>query len=290
MTSKIVVSGCLLFVLFAGISFRSGSRPGAASKQQEGNQAPLSIDDLRALAPAALSPYLIERYVKDHKTADLKEVFGLLDPRGFSDEPGQWEGRFEAQHWDIETAEGRTVVLKISFAAFLYDCRYLVFKRVESGAAEELWRFQGYFDSSPDQHYEPTEQRVETGTGRTWFVVKELWGRGSGVILYGERWYELSDKPPREVLSYPEGGYCVLLAGSIGREFSSVVNHRAIDGIYRIGVVFGVSYSIYGDHPLFSRRQRAYYVWNDDQGTFLLDEARSEVSAKEICLQHRLPD
>src|SRR5262249_5305163 len=232
-----------------------------------------------ALPQGTLSPYHIERYIKDNKTANLKELFQLLGPTDTSEMPNTYEG-FSARHWDIPTGDGKNVVLRISYGDGYDNSRYLVFREDAVGGADSLWTFVGYFDCA-GQHYYPPDERVEAGFGRVWFVVQEVWERGSGISLFGENWYEISDKPPREVLSYPKSGHNFNFPILDRKFWTDVKSHGLADGVHRVDVWFGANYTFNGERDLFSKMQIAHYSWNEERHRFTLEKAGSDNDVSE---------
>ncbi|HWP41821.1 MAG TPA: hypothetical protein VNO14_01205, partial [Blastocatellia bacterium] len=197
-------------------------------------------------------------------------------------------GNCFAESFDIEVARedrARTVLLKISFeTGELY--KYLVFR--SAPAAGGGWKLLGHIDAR-GQRYGSPAHRVESGEGRTWLVIRELWGRGSGMLARGEVWYEIREDGLKRVLSYPVEGYSKPCQNRLGRSYKSfLARHGSVSGVYTVPVQLLVSYNIsdcskrYDQPSLFAKGQKAYYVWNDEKDRFALDTSESDVTEEEL--------
>ncbi|MCI0486700.1 MAG: hypothetical protein L0229_08880 [Blastocatellia bacterium] len=275
------------------------SLPGGASKNlsadsnpfiQEPTERRASTDERAALKPEAISPYMIEWYIDINEDADLKRIWRAL--KLDTDEiPDRCYGGCEAETFNIEIeglAPGRTVALKISFKEVFFH-QYLIFRRENSDSTGvEKWLFIGNIDSR-DQRYGLPTHRLETGDDRTWFVVRELWGRGSSVTAQGEKWYEIKERKLKHVLRYPVEGYTRPCYGNPGRSYKSIlIRHGAVNGVYTVPVQYLVSYNISecdrgkDSLPLFTKAQKAYFVWSAEEERFILDKSQSDITKKEL--------
>lgn len=244
-----------------------------------------------SLKPDSISPYIIEWFIDLNEDADLKQIWRLLKIEIPSDMSYRCRGGCSSETFDIATADeelGKTVALKISFEAGDFY-QYLVFRRMKSDpTAAEKWVLIGYIDARGQPFGSPAH-RIESGEGRTWFVVRELWGRGSGMIARGEVWYEIKGAELKRVLSYPVEGHNIPCQNSLGRSYKSfLARHGSVNGVYTVPVQLLVSYNISDcgrrDDPpsLFAKGQKAYYVWDEQQGRFVLDASQSDVTVDEI--------
>ena len=232
------------------------------------------------------SPYLIESLIDINDELDLKQVWRMLNIELPTDMTYRCEGGCEAETFDLTTGndDGRkTVVLKLSLESHDFY-QYLIFRQTGSGE----WKLLGSVDC-PGQRYGPPAYRIEQGDGRTWLVVRELSGRGTGMVAYEEGWHEVRDAGVKEVLSYPVEGEHQPYQASLGRSYKAVVlRHDLENGVYTIPIQFMITYNISTDDAkdtplsLFARGLKAYYVWNAAKGEFILDERRSEVTAKQL--------
>lgn len=232
------------------------------------------------------SPYLIESLIDINDELDLKQVWRMLNIEPPTDMSYRCEGGCEAETFDLATGNedgGKTVALRISLESHDFY-QYLVFRQAGSGE----WKLLGSVDCH-GQRYGPPAYRIEQGDGRTWLVVRELTGRGTDMVVYDEGWHEVRDDGVKEVLSYPVEGEHQPYLASLGRSYKAVVlRHDLENGVYTIPVQFMITYNISAndakDTPLslFARGLKAYYVWNPAQGEFVLDERRSEVTAKQL--------
>lgn len=275
----------LTLILLYGLltAFTDGA---AAAIQQPSAQKP---DERAALKPGALSPYLIEWFIDINEDADLKEVWRLLKIEPPPNMPIKCRG-CTAETFELETVEGaqrKTVALKISFEAADYY-QYLIFGQKDTAQSKDDWTFLGGVESSL-QRSGPPKHRIERGDGRTWFVVRELWGSGPGMIVYGDVWYEITEGKVKRVAAYPVEGHNNPCRGDLGHSYKTILlRHDLENGVYTIPVQFIVSYNISrcdkgnDSPPLFAKSRKAYFVWDGAQERFVLDTSRSDVTEAEI--------
>ena len=232
------------------------------------------------------SPYGIEYYVNRHNDeADLSEIWRSLGIPIEQSNPGRCgcrapdcPGDCEAELIDASLDDGQagSLVLRICYAGGS-DCWYLAFKK------ERPRKYLGIAQSL-DNQYEPPQHRIEKARSERWLVIKELWGRGTGFLQYGERWYEFTDAGLKEVLSYPVSGHSVQ-GSADDYELKSNISTRSDE---REG--FGVE--IYcllftGDLEAAKRRGRSpdkpylRFAWSDVEKRFVLDESRSKLPKSE---------
>ncbi len=283
------MSRALVFILLYGLLI---ALPGEVARTRSAaieKPASQKSDEQAALKSGLLSPYLIEWFIDINEDADLREVWRLLKVEIPQETPVRCSGCV-AETFDLATADEsqrKTVALKISFEASYYY-RYLIFRKKDSDRNKDDWKFLGAVES-PLQRYGSPKHRIEIGDGRTWFVVRELWGRGSGMIAYGDVWYEIKEGKVERVAAYPVEGHNIPCQGLLGRSYKTVLLRHDLDsGIYTIPVQFIVSYNISDcdkgkdSPPLFSRSQKANFVWDSAQEKFILDKSRSDVTELEI--------
>lgn len=242
----------------------------------------------RAEAP---SPYRIEWLVDINDEIDLKQVWQMLNlapPGGGSYRCG---GHCEAETFDLATADAyqqKTVALRLSYDIDHFY-QYLIFKQTgpESPRPGE-WQLLGSIDCF-DQQNAPPAHRLERGDQRAWLVIKESLPHGPGTVAYREVWYELQAGGLKRVLAYPVEGSIRACRGQIGRSYKSLLlRHDMENGAYTIPVQLMIAYEAGGCNrrddslALFAKGQKIYYVWQPDAGQFVLDEARSELSQKQI--------
>jgi hypothetical protein len=229
----------------------------------------------------SLSPDEIESYLKENIEIDLRGLWSLLRIKQDTEFPQRCGNRYGLCKTEKIVVEesGDDVFLKLTIAD---ASRYLLFRRIEKYPVftEDKWKFVGYVDSLYQQ-YAPPEQRIIEGDNRTYLVVRELWGRGTGVGLYGERWYELSENPPKEVLSYPVEGHDVQ-GRAFDRMFESKVGQRMINGSYVVEVQFSIFYGAEKKSAIFSKKQKACYVRDSEAEKLGLSKTCSNVSEEEL--------
>jgi len=297
----------LPFILFLGLLVPLPSRANhlsacfrsETSSQRSGqNQLGQSSEDRAVLHLEALSPYLIEWYIDLNEDADLAPIWHLLKLEAPDKGSYKCDGTCSAETFALQMdSEGRgdTIALQISFKKGDFY-QYLLFRKVKTAAPKEEWRFIGNVDSR-GQRYAPPQYRIESGDNRTWFVLRELWGAGSGSRVAGESWYEIKESGLKRVLSYPVEGHQMLCQHYLGRSYKSVLlRHELDNGVYTVPVQFLVTYNLSecgrGNHPLalFGKGQKVYYVWDGKKEQFVLDASRSEITENQIRSLYSLGD
>jgi hypothetical protein len=284
-----MMSAFPLFILLGLLVYSPGGTNSYGQRPEQG-QADASKNEQAPFKPETLSPYLIELYIDINENVDLKQIWRLLKIETPTDMTYRCDGNCDAETFDIDTKDnerGKVVALKISLGSGGFY-QYLIFRMVQTDSAKEEWRFIGNINSS-DQQYGPPAHRIESADDRSWFVIRELWGRGSGAVGYGDVWYEIRQGEVKQVLSYPVEGHDTPCQKHLGRTFKSILlRYGQENGAYTVPVQFLVSYDISGcsradeSRPLFTRSQKAYYVWNVEKDKFALDKSRSDITEGEI--------
>jgi|GEM_PF-4634237 len=231
------------------------------------------------------SPYDIEQYINQHKDdADLNKIWTRF---GIPVEPGtpgrcgcrgyDCPGDCNAEIIDVSVSDGKSdyVILRLCYRGEA-DCRYLAFKK------EQEWKYVGITASSNNQ-YQPPQHRIEEYESERWLVIRELWGRGTGFLQYGERWCELSDNGPRDVLSYPVSGHSAQ-GDPEDYEFKSEVSTLNEQTVFAIDVHYTVLSD--GSDPNESRRRKSHkldllFEWNVTEKRFVLNESKSKLPKSE---------
>jgi len=287
-----------LFVLILLLCLQLSSRAEAA--RPELNAFSQNVRQDKSVTPArepgilksdSLSPYVIEWYLDMSEHADLNYLWQLLKMKSYAERPDRCGGDCAAETFDIKTGdeEGEIVALKVSFASLgFYE--YLIFRKSRSlSDVKDEWIFLGNIDS-PGQRDAPPEHRIESGSDRTWFVLRELWSRESSTFkARGEKWYEIKEGGIKQVLYFPVEGREKICDAHLDRSYTTILlRHGLEDGVYTVPVQFLVSYGICDctrsneSHALFGKGQKASYVWNGEKDRFVLDASRSDITEKDI--------
>jgi hypothetical protein len=244
----------------------------------------------RILKNDSLSPYVIEWYLDVSEEADLSYIWQLLKMEGYPGRPDRCLD-CDAETFDIKTGDKEVaiVALKISFASRgFYE--YLIFRKSPPLSGEkEVWMFLGNIDSR-DQRDAPPEHRIESGSGRTWFVLRELWGRESSTFrAHGEKWYEIREREITQVLRFPVEGRDKICNAHLDRSYTAMLlRHGLNNGVYTVPLQFLASYGISDctrgndSRALFAKEQKANYVWNGEKDRFVLDASQSDITEREI--------
>ncbi|HKY03807.1 MAG TPA: hypothetical protein VJQ56_02900 [Blastocatellia bacterium] len=264
----------LLFTLFISPSFHSASS-GTTHNGAEAMQAAPGYD--------LSSPESIHRYFRENEQANIVEVWRALGLGLKTDMQYFCDGSCETE---IIGVDGRNEILKISGGPGTYY-EYLFFRKTTASTGDEgEWRFLGSVES-PNQQYGPPRHRVVSKDGRTWFVLRGLSGRGTGVGRYKETWHEIGEEAVNEVLGYPVEGHDMPWPDGLGRQFeATVIKSGLAAGVYRVMINYSVSYmSLNGPGSqlrLFTKQQVGSYVWDSATNRFILDEPGSSLSEEEI--------
>jgi len=233
-----------------------------------------------------LSPHLIELYIDINEDVDMKRIWHLL--RVETSLPYRC-GECIAETFDIEsdTQKSNMVALRITWGSGDHY-QYLIFKKPSSSSNTQQWKFVGNIDSQ-GQPFAPPVHRIENGDNRSWFVLREFWGRQEKSEAYGEVWYEIRDNGVKRVLSYPLSGENHLCRKGLGYSYKSILSrYGTLNGTYTVPIQLFISYNITDCErgtpttTLFAKEQSAFYVWDDAQERFQLDAAQSDVTEKEV--------
>jgi hypothetical protein len=243
------------------------------------------------------SPYDIEQYINQHNDdADLSEIWSRF---GIPTEPGKpgrcgcrgydCPGNCNAEIIDVSVSNGKSdyVILRVCYGGEA-DCWYLGFKK------EREWKYVGIAVSSNNQ-YQPPQHRIVKHKSERWLVIRELWRRGTGFLQYGERWCELSDNGPREVLSYPVSGHSAQ-GDPEDYEFKSEVWNLDEQPTFQIDI----HYTVLSDgsdaneiQGLKSHQLDLLFEWDVAAKRFVLNESKSKPPKSEndpifkYLVQHR---
>jgi hypothetical protein len=265
------LAGALVFILFAALPLAAQNRSEPARQ-------------------ALPSPYLIESLIDLNEEIDLKQVWRMLNVEPLTDQSYKCDGDCEAEVFDLAASNenNKTVALRISLERGHFF-QYMIFRQMGSSSARPgEWKRLGVINCS-DQRDKPPGHRVEQGDGRLWFVVRASSSRAAGAAVYNESWYEMQENAVKEVLSYPAEGDKQPCQERVGQSYKSLLLRHDLDnGTYTIPVQFLVAYDISTcdrrEEPpaLFARGLKAFYVWNEEKQRFMLDEARSEITAQQI--------
>jgi hypothetical protein len=261
----------------------------SAQKPEQSRSEP-GINGRHILKPESLSPYLIEWYIDVNEDVDLRQIWRLLkieisDPASY-----RCGGNCNAETFEIDNSDdgrGETVALKISFETGDFY-QYLIFRKEKIESAREEWRLIGNIESR-GQKYAPPLHRIERADNRAWFIIRELWNQGPKAKAYADVWYEIKERELKRVLSYPVEGHNAPCQKEPRRSYKSILLRYGLEnGAYTVPVQFLVSYDISDcskgedSHSLFTKAQKAYYVWSAEKEQFVLDKSRSEITEREI--------
>jgi hypothetical protein len=255
---------------------------GTTPQQSVQNTAPQAGGEFASEQPKTFDLYALERQINAGEVR-LGELWQALGIEG-GDFPDECDScRAEQLQLDLDGELEDISILKV---AVIYETRYLFFRHKPAATGESRQEFLGHADSLYQQ-YGPPEHRVVRGENGSWLVVRELWGRGTGFLHYGEVWYGISHRGPKEVLRYPVRGHDAMIARVTNRQIKVwAVGPDVVNDTSTVKVIFTVTYLGFpqgeDDRPLFTKKQKALYVWDAVQEKFVLDAYRSELTEEEI--------
>ena len=275
----------------------------AAQRRDNGFVLPLLSDqpqqhqsEKSAVAPAppktdSPSPYRIEWLIDINDAIDLRQIWQMLNLQPPDSGSYKCSGTCEAETFELATTDAyqqKTVALRISYET-RHFYQYLIFKQTGSESFNPgQWKLLGKIDCF-DQQNAPPGHRLERGDQRCWLVIKAGSTHGREADAYSEVWYEIQASGLRRVLTYPVEGHFRLCQEQVGRSYKSfMLRHDMENGVYTIPIQLMIAYDINGcNRPdealsLFARGQKIYYVWSAKKEQFVLDEARSETTQKQI--------
>ena len=188
---------------------------------------------------------------------------------------------------ELDSTPGKEIILKLTQS---YNfCRYLIFARGRTiSRTGSKWKLLGYIDHDFNR-YKMASHRIVRTSDTNWLVIRGQEGSGSGFSLYGETWYQVSDKGVRATLSYPFAGNTDPWPTGLGREFKARVfsGRNSTRRYNQILIRYRVAYTtldyIKNDFTkLFANNHHAYYVWSKRSHTFVFDRTRSDITEDEI--------
>jgi hypothetical protein len=235
------------------------------------------LDNLR-------SPYEIEKYINEHNgefsLRGIWDKFEISDTYLNAINCGDYNincrCKTEIIKIDMPGNSNPYVILRICYAGET-DCGYFLFKK------ESDWNYLGLAESVLNQ-YKPPQHKIVKSGNTLWLVIRELWGRGTGFLQYGERWYALNDTGVKEVLSYPVSGHSVQGVAEDYR-FQSRVIHKAEQHPFALTI----SYTELGNAKYRNDRQWLEsrprwrssdkyifrFIWDGATEKFVIDEKNS---------------
>jgi len=157
----------------------------------------------------------------------------------------------------------------------------------------------------------PEFRIVNSERGETWFIIKAMASTGTGLILFEEYWYTISDKGIKRVLEYPVYGH-IVVGIELDRAFKSeIISQVPVSNAYAFDIRFEAAYAtafhredseekdcdgFYNseefleckfeffkkDSNLFNLNKRVRYVWNREEEIFTIDENNSNTTQDQI--------
>lgn len=243
-------------------------------------------EDLRTVAQ---SPYRIQTYVQTHNAfsaSDLWRALGIPDlvtdrnveARGFDCRPNA-PCEIWLQQVPLSTDGTRFMALRFTQPGMQLD-RYLLFHQQKTG-----WKLAGHIDSGFAKYFDPVLYPKEVG-GKSWLVLREQSGSGTGYQEAIQRWFEVKGGRLREVLSILDDAYIlghpgeyVLRPSAIVMDFQRTGTGDLLRVLYRLVYALvdddGVDRAFFG-----SIEKSVTYRRNRNETSFHLDAGASENDMK----------
>lgn len=168
------------------------------------------------------------------------------------------------------------------------DWTYLVFV-----SDDQNWSYKGKIDLPHQRTNEPSFHIEESLNGeKVWFVVNKLAGYGTGVYIVKEVWYSIDSEQIKQDLDYIVYMHEWLSESQtvLTKIFAEMKNPKEwpknllmdqklyVDIEYNIEFYDNKAYSLLyvEDHYLFTANRTTRYVWDEDQGEFIVDLENSD--------------
>lgn len=234
------------------------------------------------------TPTALVTYVNQTPNADIERIRGTLNIRSSSNELPQIKkchGWCKAEVLDLHSKLRRNdVVVKVSEG--YENNTYFFFERLQP-LTEDGWRLYGSIDWFS---YGVPEQEIKERDGKSWFLIRGLGGKGTGVATYYEAWHNVDGTTPKVVLLYPYKGYAAsgpYEPGYVSRIFKGEMEHFGSgDRSYNVKLNFSVTYEAVSDDQLqfslFTKNQIGHFVWNAKKKVFDMEPKRSNMTEAEL--------
>lgn len=262
-------------------------------QQQTAHVVRLPFAPIGRTETGAFSPSTIKRYVDEREGRHIS-LQHFWDALGIESESWKQYVACQADIFSLGTSDspGHEVLLRL-YDSYQRAARLAVFKPLSIAKDGHAgWRVLDYFDYYDQKDY-PPQHRVHNEAGRRWLALRFIKDRGAGVAIFNDTWYEIEEDGVVEVLSYPSDGYVgmYLFKLFVVQMFETqLLDIRVKDGSIRIELEFSVSYEFDGGKSeaiLFEKKQKAAFVRQNGAQTFVLDEAVSQLTAKELNAVYR---
>ena len=226
--------------------------------------------------PDSLSPADIESFINLHPHSNLMKIWRALGIKDKDDPLALTECRnckAEIFHYDLDDEPGNEILLKVS-EHWGERARFLVFKWRHP---EDLWALLGHADGW-GKYIEPYHMILLSG-GKPWLVIRGQGASGSGIALYNDYIYQISNGAEGVQSGAPDGATRAFIA----RVASCEVKH----GQAIVELDLSVEYSAYDPEghqfiDLFKKRQRATLLQRLNEDSHVLDARRSNLSKHEF--------
>ncbi len=229
------------------------------------------------LSQIARSPYLIEEYVRDHKTFNAGDLWKALSVPELVSDPHfpslagrvDCESACEALIQPLQISDGANLYIALRFTERMEELnRYLVFRRpAVFTRGNVVWTLAGYIDSGVARYFDPVLYEREPG-GKWWLVLSEQSGSGTGFYSSLQRWFEVQAGLLREVLSILDNAYILGYPGEFVLRPAAIITdyqHTTTGDIFRI--LFRVTFTLIDDdgvdRAFFGSTEKTYFHRRD---------------------------
>jgi hypothetical protein len=207
-----------------------------------------------------LTPSDIAWFINDHPRANLERLWQRLHLKGKRDlvsDFSKCEGCVASvQDYDLDNEPGDESLLKLADGP-AESFRYLVFKHQKN----DQWKLLGHVDAWGK--YKDSQSIVLASGGHSWLVIQGQSASGSGVALYENRVFSISNNGLREIASYKCEGHQSGLWPTT--EFTSrIISCELTGNQTKLTVEFTIDYWTWSFDdkrlPLFSKRKTDVFI------------------------------
>lgn len=237
-----------------------------------------------------VSPFEIKRQIeyasgKYKKQTSVKIDFDeIWKSLGIAGEDYITCGSCEAKIYqeELDGKPTKEILLKLVYP--FYVGRYLIFGRT---ANPRKWIFYGYVDHDFNR-YEMTSHKFVGIGNKKWLAIRGQEGSGTGYVLYGETYYEISKRGVQPVLRYLSEGHTYPWPDGLGREFKTKPiltkkNNKELFVTIRYKVTYQTTDYINEEfRTLLTNTHHLSYKWSRKEKEFVYNKSKSDVTEYDI--------
>lgn len=234
-------------------------------------------------------PYTLAHSLDGQMSVEMDELWSRL---GVRSEIGEAFFSFchgckaEVISFNLDDTPQNEVIVRI--ANTMEECRYLVFKQVDSDPVK--YKLICHIDHDFGRYEMPSHHFV-VSEGRPYLVIRGQTASGSGVATYNYRLFRLNRERLEELVEYPADGHQAMTTLDPIREWSTRVRNvtSLSDGTTRIELDLTLNYLVEdydGSGPVrgghWTKHARAVYIKPSGKRKAYLDKRSSTVTQHQI--------